>query len=100
TADQHASDAMNRANQANELADATKQDLAKLRGVVANIDDYKLQTSASVPFAFDKYALSSSAKEDLDKLATGLSGDRRFVISVEGYTDATGNKQYNESLSR
>jgi len=100
TADQHASDAMNQAKQATQMADANGQELNKLRDVVANIDDYKMQTSATVPFAFDKYTLTSSAKEDLDNLAIGLTADKRFVISVEGYTDSTGNRAYNEALSR
>jgi OmpA-OmpF porin, OOP family len=100
TADQHAGEAMNTAKQAATTADAASKDLNKLRSLVANIDDYKVQDSASVPFAFDKFVLSSSAKEDLDKLASSLSADKRFVVTVEGYTDATGNKAYNESLSR
>jgi outer membrane protein OmpA-like peptidoglycan-associated protein len=99
-ADQHASDAMNQAKQATTMADANSRDLNKLRDVVANIDDYKMQTAATVPFAFDKWALTPSAKEDLDNLATGLSADKRFVISVEGYTDSIGNRTYNEALSR
>jgi outer membrane protein OmpA-like peptidoglycan-associated protein len=99
-ADQHASDAMNQAKQASQAADANSRDLNKLRDVVANIDDYKMQTAATVPFAFDKWALTPSAKEDLDSLATGLSADKRFVISVEGFTDSTGNRSYNEALSR
>jgi OmpA-OmpF porin, OOP family len=99
-ADQHAMDAMNQAKQVGTVADATSRDLNKLRDVVANIDDYKMQTSASVPFAFDKYALTASAKEDLDKLAGGLSAGKRFVISVEGFTDSTGDRAYNEALSR
>jgi outer membrane protein OmpA-like peptidoglycan-associated protein len=99
-ADQHASDAMSQAKQASSAADANGRDLNKLRDVVANIDDYKMQTSASVPFAFDKFGLTASAKEDLDKLATGLTADKRFVIAVEGYTDSTGDKSYNEALSR
>jgi len=99
-ADQHASDAMNQAKQAGDLADANSKDLNKLRSVVDNIDDYKLQTSASVPFAFDKYALTASAKADLDKLADSLQSGKHFVISVEGYTDKTGDKAYNEALSR
>ena len=82
---------MNQAKQASS-------DLNKLRDVVANIDDYKMQTTASVPFAFDKYVLTASAKEDLDKLASGLTADKRFVISVEGYTDSTGDRAYNETL--
>jgi outer membrane protein OmpA-like peptidoglycan-associated protein len=99
-ADQHATDAMNRAKQANDEADANVRDLNKLRSVVANIDDYKLQNSASVSFAFDKFALSASAKEDLDKLAGSMQTGKRFEISVEGYTDSTGDKAYNEALSR
>ena len=99
-ADAHATDAMNRAKQAGDLADANNKDLNKLRTVVANIDDYKMQTSASVPFDFDKSTLSASAKEDLDKLAGSLQANKRFVISVEGYTDKTGDRAYNEALSR
>ena len=99
-ADQHAMDAMNQAKEAGNMADANSKDLNKLRDVVANIDDYKIQTSASVPFAFDRSTLSASAKQDLDNLASGLSADKRFVIAVEGYTDATGDRAYNEALSR
>ena len=99
-ADQHASDAMNQAKQATQMADANSGDLNKLRDVVANIDDYKMQTAATVPFAFDKWALTPSAKEDLDSLASGLSSDKSFVISVEGFTDSTGNRSDNDALSR
>jgi len=100
TADQHATDAMNQAKQASQAADAASQDLAKLRNVVSNIDDYKLQTSATVPFAFNKWNLTDSAKSDLDNLASGLNADKRFVVSVEGFTDAIGDRAYNEALSR
>src|SRR5690242_18848646 len=55
TADQHAGDAMNRANEASRASDQNRQGLDQLRGVISNIDDYKLQTSVSVPFKFDKY---------------------------------------------
>src|SRR6266699_719890 len=69
TADQHAGEAMNRANQANQLGEQNTQALNSLKGVVANLDDYKLQTSVAVPFKFNKYNLSDDAKQDLDKLA-------------------------------
>src|SRR5215831_7038495 len=92
-ADQHASDAMNKANQATQLGE-------QLRGAIANIDDYKLQTSVAVPFKFDKYALTDEAKTDLDKLASDVKSDKRFFIAVEGYTDKTGARAYNEALSR
>ncbi len=97
TADQHAGDAMNRANQADAKADRVMTDL---RNVVANLDDYKLQTSATVPFKLNQYTLTQSAKDDLDKLANDMQSDKRFFIAVEGYTDKTGSKEYNEVLSR
>lgn len=107
TADQHAGDAMNKATQAdqnatqaNQKADQNAQALTTLRGVVANIDDYKLQTSATVPFNFNRYALSKDAKADLDKLAEDVKADKRFFIAVEGYTDSVGTHQYNDELSK
>ena len=96
-ADQHAGEAMNKANQ---LGEQNQQALTALRGVVSNIDDYKLQTSVAVPFKFDKYALTDEAKGDLDKLASDVKSDKRFFIAVEGYTDKTGARAYNEALSR
>ena len=100
TADQHAGDAMNRATQADSKADQANAGVSSLRNVVANLDDYKLQTSATVPFKFNQYKLSTDAKSDLDKLAQDVQPDKRFFIAVEGYTDKTGSKEYNEQLSR
>jgi len=107
TADQHAGDAMNKANQAdqsanqaNQKSDQNTQAIASLRNTVANIDDYKLQTSATVPFKFNQYKLSSDAMQNLDNLASQVQADKRFFLAVEGYTDRTGSKDYNEALSR
>jgi outer membrane protein OmpA-like peptidoglycan-associated protein len=97
TADQHAGEAMNKANQADSKAD---QAMESLRNVVANLDDYKLQTSATVGFKFNQRKLSDEGKGDLDKLAQDVRPDKRFFIAVEGYTDKTGSKEYNEQLSR
>lgn len=99
-ADQHAGEAMKSADQANRLGEKNTQELNTLRGVVSNIDDYKLQTSVAVPFAFNRYELTQAAKDDLDKLAAEVKSGKRFFIAVEGYTDATGSKAYNENLSR
>jgi outer membrane protein OmpA-like peptidoglycan-associated protein len=107
TADQHAGDAMNKATQADQhaaqadqKADQNAQGLTQLRGVVANIDDFKLQTSATVPFNFNRFTLSNDAKHDLDKLADDVKADKRFFIAVEGYTDSVGAKEYNFELSK
>jgi len=107
TADQHASDAMNhandamtKANTADQKSDQNAQSINKLRDVVANIDDYKVQTSVTVPFKFDKAMLSPDNRQDLDKLAQDVQADKRFFIAVEGFTDTVGSKSYNEALSR
>jgi outer membrane protein OmpA-like peptidoglycan-associated protein len=107
TADQHASDAMNKANQADQnasqasqKADRNSQAINSLRNTVANIDDYKLQTSATVSFKFNQYRLTPETQQDLDKLVQDVQADKRFFIAVEGYTDKTGSKEYNEALSR
>src|SRR5882757_6547478 len=75
-ADQHAGEAMNKANQAAQVGEQNTQALNSLRQVVSNIDDYKMQTTVSVPFKFDKYALTSEAKEDLDKLVGDVKSDK------------------------
>jgi outer membrane protein OmpA-like peptidoglycan-associated protein len=97
TADQHAGEALTQANQADSKADRAISDL---HNVVANLDDYKLQTSATVAFKLNQYTLSQSAKDDLDKLVTDMQSDKRFFIAVEGYTDTTGSRESNEALSR
>jgi outer membrane protein OmpA-like peptidoglycan-associated protein len=106
TADQHAGDAMNKANQVGQTANQAVQSagqanrgLESLREVIANIDDYKLQSSATVAFKFNQYVLTPEAQEDLDKLAEGVKSSHRFFVAVEGYTDDVGNKRYNELLS-
>jgi len=96
----HANDAMTKANTADSKSDQNAQSLGKLRDAFANIDDYKLQTTVMVPFKFDKAVLTAETKQDLDKLAQDVQADKRFFIAVEGYTDKTGSKAYNESLSR
>ena len=100
TADQHAGEAMNKANQAAQVGDKNSAEINSLRAVITNIDDFKMQTTVSVPFKFDKYMLTTDAKSDLDKLADNVKADKRFFIAVEGYTDSTGSRQYNEALSR
>jgi OmpA-OmpF porin, OOP family len=100
TADQHAGEAMTQAKTADQKAEQANQGIAGLRQVISNLDDYKLQTSVSVPFKFDKYALTTEAKTDLDKMVGDVKSDKRFFIAVEGYTDNVGSKTYNEALSR
>jgi outer membrane protein OmpA-like peptidoglycan-associated protein len=99
-ADQHAGAAMTKADQATQMGTQNQQALIVLRGAVANIDDYKQQTSVAVPFKFNQYKLTADSKQELDKLVEDVKTDKRFFIAVEGYTDKTGSAAYNEALSR
>ncbi len=100
TAQNSATEAMNKANQATDLAKHDSEEIANLRQVVSNIDDYKQVSDVTIPFAFNKYMLTAKDKEDLDNLVTNASKNKRYFIAVEGYTDRTGSKSYNEELSR
>lgn len=110
-ADQHAGQAMDQAKSAmtsaegaNQKADQNAQGLNSLRtavaNTVANIDDYKQQSQITVPFGFNKSALTQDSRDELDKVATDVQNDKRFFITVEGFTDKTGAASYNEALSR
>jgi len=114
TADNKAGEAMNKAgeamNKATEAgtaaadarsrADKNSTELASLRGVVSNIDDYKLASETTVNFALGQDKLTKEGKEALDKLASEKSNLKRFVIAVEGYTDKTGTPELNAALSQ
>jgi OOP family OmpA-OmpF porin len=99
-ADRRAGDAMNKANQANDQAQKDDQEIAQLRGVISNLDDYKVSNQATVLFKFNSAVLSPEDKEELDKVASNTSSLKRYFIAVEGYTDPTGDVNYNLQLSR
>jgi outer membrane protein OmpA-like peptidoglycan-associated protein len=114
TADNKAGEAMNKAGEAMNKAteastaaadarsrsDKNTTELASLRGIVSNIDDYKLATETTVNFGLGKDKLTPEGKEALDKLATDKGNLKRFVIAVEGYTDKTGTPELNAALSQ
>ena len=107
TADNHAGEAMKKAEEASTAAtDAkTKADqdaieITSLKGMVANLDDYKPVAETTVQFAFGKDKLTPDGQAALDKLAADKGNMKRFVIAVEGFTDKIGSTEYNNALSR
>jgi outer membrane protein OmpA-like peptidoglycan-associated protein len=107
TADNKAVEAMNKATEAGTVAaDARDQaqkantELASLRTLVSNIDDYKLANEATVNFAFGRDALTDESKQALDQLVANHSNMKRYVIAVEGFTDSVGSAEYNRALSQ
>jgi len=107
TADNHAGEAMAKATEATTMAadarqraDKANTELASLRNVVANIDDYKPAGDTSVLFKFNSDKLTPEGKEALDKLAADKAAMKRYVVAVEGFTDKTGSLEYNNALSQ
>jgi len=100
TADNKAGDAITRADSVNQKADKLTGDLGDLRNTVANLDDYKQVTQATVNFKFNSDKLSADAKQQLDQMVANQNQYKRFFIAVEGYTDNIGAEDYNSALSR
>jgi len=96
----HANDAAKQAGVANQKSDQNTVALASLRESVAGLDDYTVQTSAIVAFGINRDRLTEEAKASLDKLVQDIQGDKRFFVAIEGFTDSTGAREYNEALSR
>jgi len=100
TAQSSATDAMNKAGSAQDLANKDSEEIRTLRQVVSNLDDYKQVADLTIPFAFNKYTLTAKDREQLDNMVTSAAANKHYFIAVEGFTDRTGTKQYNEMLSR
>jgi outer membrane protein OmpA-like peptidoglycan-associated protein len=88
TADQHAQDAASRANSANQLASNASTRTDALGSTVGNLDHYQTVSSTTVPFGSGRTTLGPAAKSDLDALATTLSGEKGYIIEVQGYSRA------------
>src|SRR5579872_1474601 len=98
--DRRAGDAQNQANQANAAAQKDDQEIAQLRGVISNLDDYKVAHQATVLFKNNSAELSPEDKQMLDQLASNTGALKRYFVAVEGYTDTTGTPDYNLQLSK
>jgi OmpA-OmpF porin, OOP family len=94
SADGTAKGAMAKSNQ-------NTRDISDLRGVIANIDDYKPAGEPTVVhFGVNKDTLTKDEKAKLDGVATQIASQKRYFITVEGFTDQTGPASLNDSLSR
>ncbi len=102
-ADDKATQAGTRADAAGQKADQVGQNLDGFKKDTANqfasLEDYKKVSSATVNFKFNSEKLDADARQSLDQMVAG-NNYRRFYIAVEGFTDRTGNDEYNEALSK
>jgi len=89
-ADQHAIDAGNRAQAAQQTATQANTRLSTVEQVVGNIDQYKATTQTEIRFRPGQSVLSQNAKTALDDMATPLKSQRGYIIEVQGFSSGHG----------
>jgi len=89
-ADQHAIDAGNKAQLAQQTATQANTRLSTVEQVVGNIDQYKAATQTEIRFRPGQSVLSKNAKSALDDLATPLKDQRGYIIEVQGFSSGKG----------
>ncbi len=89
-ADQHAIEAGNKAQAAQQTATQANTRLTTVEQVVGNIDQYKATNQTEIRFRPGQSVLSKNAKGALDDLATPLKGQRGYIIEVQGFSSGRG----------
>jgi len=89
-ADQHAIDAGNKAQAAQQTATQANTRLTTVEQVVGNIDQYKATTQTEIRFRPGQSVLSQNAKTALDDMATPLKSQRGYIIEVQGFSSGHG----------
>ncbi len=90
TADQHAVDAGNKATMAQQTAQQVTTRVQTVETVVGNIDQYKASNQTEIRFRPGQTVLSKNAKDALDTMASGVKGQRGYIIEVQGFSSGKG----------
>jgi len=89
-ADQHAIDAGNKAQMAQQTASQASTRLNTVENVVGNIDQYKASAQTEIRFRPGQSMLSKKAKDALDEMATPLKDQHGYIIEVQGFSAGHG----------
>jgi outer membrane protein OmpA-like peptidoglycan-associated protein len=89
-ADQHAIDAGNKAQAAQQTATQASTRITTVEQVVGNIDQYKATNQTEIRFRPGQAVLSNNAKSALDDLAGPLKSQRGYIIEVQGFSSGRG----------
>ena len=88
--DQHASEASNKSQLAQQTASAVNTRLPKVETVVDGLDQYKAGTQTVIQYRPGQTVLSKDAKQSLDEMATQLKDQHGYVVEVHGYSSGSG----------
>ena len=89
-ADQHAIEAGNKAQAAQQTAQQAHTRLNTVEQVVTNIDQYQPTTQTEILFKPGQTVLSQNAKSALDEMAVPLKNQRGYVVEVQGFSSGHG----------
>jgi outer membrane protein OmpA-like peptidoglycan-associated protein len=87
------------AKAAQDTADAAVAGVNATNTRINSLDDYTVQTTATVNFKVASAVLSPEAKTALDQVATAASGLKGYIIEISGFASADGSEQKNKVLS-
>ncbi|MFY9646958.1 MAG: OmpA family protein [Terriglobales bacterium] len=96
-ADQHAIEAGNKAQAAQQTAQQANTRLTTVEQVVTNIDQYQAATQTEIRFKPGQTVLSENAKSALDEMANPLKNQRGYVVEVQGFSSGHGQVAISES---
>ncbi len=88
--------------QFNEHGEAIVQNAAAteaLRGRMGDIDQYNIKGTTNVHFDTNQWSLTPAAESQLCAAAAQAESMDNALLLVVGYTDATGDQEYNQELS-
>ena len=87
------------AKAAQDTAYAAVQGVNATNKRISDMDDYVVQSTATVNFKVNSAVLSPEAKASLDQVATAAATLKGYVIEVTGFASAEGGAQKNKVLS-
>lgn len=87
------------AKAAQDTADAAVAGVNATNKRITDLDEYVVQSTATVNFKVNSAVLSPEAKASLDQLAAAASSLKGYMIEVTGYASAEGSTAKNKALS-
>ena len=87
------------AKAAQDTADAAVAGVNATNKRISDMDDYIVQSTATVNFKVNSAVLSPEGKASLDQVATASTTMKGYVIEVTGFASAEGSVKANKALS-
>lgn len=87
------------AKAAQDTADAAVAGVNATNKRISDLDDYVVQTTATVNFKVNSATLSAEGKAALDQVATTAATLKGYLIEVTGFASAEGSTAKNKALS-